>query len=116
MDPRLEKALEFSNLRITQSIEQRRLKEKLKSDLTLAHNGGIFVIDRTLLTFLQSLQDRIGNHTAVILDDRMTPIEIKDVVEFSNTVWELYFTKSEQYLWDINDLKKRRRVQDIVDL
>jgi hypothetical protein len=116
MDSRLEKALEFSNLRMTQSIERRRLKEKLKTDLTYAHNGGIFVIDRTLLTFLQSLQTKIGHGSSVILDDKLNPVEIKNVSEFADAVWETYFTTTSQYLWDLNNLKQRRKVQDIVEL
>lgn len=114
MDSRLEKALEFSNLRMTQSLERRRLKEKLKTELTYAHNGGIFIVDRTLLIFLQSLQSRIGYDSVTILDDKMNPIEIKNVTEFSDAVWHLYLTKSAQYLADLTILKQRRNVEDIV--
>ena len=116
MDLKLEKALEFSNLRMTQSIERRRLKEKLKSDLTYAHNGGVFVLDRTLLTFLISLKDKFQYGSAVILDDKMNPVEIKNVTEFADSIWELYFKTTQQYFWDINTLKQKRKVQDVVGL
>ena len=116
MDQRLEKALEFSNLRMTQSIERRRLKDKVNTDLTYAHNGGIFVIDRTLLTFLQTLQSKVGYGSAVILDDKMNPVEIKNVTEFADAIWELYFKTTKQYLWDLNNLKQRRTVKDIVSI
>lgn len=116
MDPKLEKALEFSNLRMTQSIERRRLKEKLKTDLTYAHNGGIFYIDRTLLTFLHALKDRFGYETAVILDDKLNPIEIKNVSEFFDIVWNIYFNVTKQFLWDLNYLKNSRSVENILDL
>lgn len=116
MDSRLEQALEFSNLRMTQSLERRRLKEKLKTELTYAHNGGIFIIDRTLLTFLKSLQERFAHASAVILDDKLNPIEIANVSEFADAVWETYFAVTQQYMWDLNRLKKQRKPQDVIEL
>ena len=116
MDQYLEQALNISNLRMTQSIERRRLKEKLKTDLTYAYNGGIFFIDRTLLSFIQPLAEKFQYESAVILDDKMNPIEIKNVTEFADAIWNLYFITTQQYYWDLNTLKQKRKVQDIVDL
>jgi hypothetical protein len=116
MDQYLEKALEISNLRMTQSIERRRLKEKIKTDLTYAYNGGIFFVDRTLLSFIQPLREKFQYGSAVILDDKMNPVEIKNVIEFADAIWDLYFATTKQYLWDLNTLKQKRKVQDIVGL
>jgi hypothetical protein len=115
MDSRLEKALEFSRLRMTQTNERRRLLEKVQSELTYAYNGGIFYIDRTLLTFIKSIEEQFQDDSTVILDDKLSPIEISNVTVFSKTIWEIYFKVTQQYLWDLNDLKKRRKVQDVVE-
>jgi hypothetical protein len=114
MDDRLEKALEFSNIRLAQSVERRRLTEKFKQELTYAYNGGIFYIDRTLLIFLKDLKEKFEYGSTIILDDKLNPIEISNVTEFADKIWDIYFNSTKQYLWDLNVLKKRRKVQDIV--
>jgi hypothetical protein len=53
MDDRLKKALEFANYRQTFAIQRKTLKEKTEAELTHGYNGGVFKIDRSLLTFVQ---------------------------------------------------------------
>ena len=84
MDERLNRALEFANLRNTQSLEKRRLKEKLKVDLTIGYNGGIFFIDRTLIAFLNAITPEEGLGSSIILDEKMNPVLIDDLIKFKS--------------------------------
>ena len=55
MDDRLEKALEYSKYRISLFNRKEDLKIKVKAMLTYAHNGGLFNIDQSLITFVELL-------------------------------------------------------------
>lgn len=116
MDERLEKALEFANFKHSLALEKKRLQEKLKTDLTIAQNGGIFVIDRNFLGFLNFITDGADSESAVILDDRQVPILIEDIAKFRREVIQKYFRVTNQYYLDFEELKKKRTVKDLVRL
>jgi hypothetical protein len=115
MDERLKKALEFASYRHTLSLEKKRLKEKLKYDLTIAHNGGIFYITRNFLSFLTLLNDS-EPESVVLLDDREVPILIDNFSEFRNSAIQKYFRVTNQYYLDFEAIRKKRTVKDLVDL
>ena len=115
MDDRLQQALEFANFRHSLAIEKKRLKEKLKVDLTIAHNGGIFYINRNFIGVLNSLNE-FETETAVLLDDREVPILIEDFAQFRKTVLEKYFQVINQYYLDYEAIKRKRTVKDLVSL
>lgn len=61
-------------------INKRTLKEKIQSDLHLAHNGGLFKVSQELIAFLSSwdsddvyLEDTYGNPVKI---DRQTFLDI----------------------------------------
>jgi len=116
MDERLQKALDFSNFRHTQHLEKQRLREKVKVDLTLAYNGGRFFLDKNFLAFINTLIPDDGTDTLVVLDDKLDPILIQDIVEFRRVCWDRYFRTVNQYYIDIEALKKKRSVGAVVDL
>lgn len=116
MDQRLSKALEFANYRQTLYLEQQRLKEKLKSSLTLSFNGGRFIVDRTLISFLNSVTPEENTNSMVILDEYLNPIYIEDLSKFRREVISLYCTLANQHYQDMEKLKKKRTPSSIVGL
>jgi hypothetical protein len=116
MDERLAKALEFSNLRHTLHLEKRRLQEKLKADLTLSYNGGVFQIDRNFIVFLNLLTPDEDTTSTVVLDDRQDPIYIENLQEFKRKALNVYHRCINQYYVDFEALKKKRSVKAVVDL
>lgn len=115
MDERLKQALEFSNYSQTLSIKRKQLKEKADARLTYGVNGGIFKIDRVLLTFAQLLCDK-GRTDAVLLDVNDNPILIEDLVKFKDEIFDRYFTSVYEYHEEYQTLKKSRSVEKLVDL
>jgi hypothetical protein len=113
MDDRLVKALEHANYRQTLGIERQRLKDKAKSELVIAYNGGLFSVDRTLIGFINSIKDY---GSAVILDDNDYPVEIEDLEEFQARVVGTYFEVTNRYLTDYNEIKQKRNAAKLVDL
>lgn len=116
MEDLLSKALEFSNYRQTLAVQKKILKEKIDQELTYGFNGGIFKIDRSLISFLQMLIDRDRIIDVPLLDSNDVPILIPDVRNFLDEVLSRYFSSVYNYYEKIQQIKKSRSVEKLVDL
>lgn len=115
MDERLQKALDFSNYMVTLNNQKRVLQEKFYQDIIFYFKGGQFTVDKTLLSFCQTL---LQNHqtTAVLVDDNDIPVEVKDLEKFQEDILDVYFTASNEFLTEYNKLKTNRSVEKLVEL
>ena len=116
MEEQLKKALDFSNYRQTFSIQRRTLKEKIEAKLTYGCNGGIFKIDRSLITFVQLLIDQGRVSGVPLIDDNDNPILIDNLETFRDEILDRYFTSTLEYYEQYQDLKKSRSVEKLLDL
>ena len=82
MDDRLQTALDFSKYRQTLAIQRKLLKEKLQARLTYGTAGGIFYIDRSLISFVQLCIDQGRVSNIPLIDSNENPVLIDDLVEF----------------------------------
>jgi len=64
--------------------------------LRYRHGGGVFDIDRELLSFLHMLKG-MGRDTVVLLDSIGNPIEIEDVGSFMEECFSRYFEATNMY-------------------
>jgi hypothetical protein len=116
MDPRLEKALSFSNYQKTITINKKSLKEKIDSKLTYGFNGGIFKIDRTLISFVQMLIDHGRTENIILIDANENPILIEDLISFKDTILDRYFTSTLEYYKEYERMKRSRSVEKLIEL
>lgn len=116
MEEHLKKALEFSNYRQTFSIQRRLLKEKIDAKLTVGHNGGIFKIDRSLITFVQMLVDQGRTENVPLIDANENPIMIEDLEKFRDDILDRYYDTTLEYYREFQDLKKSRSVEKLLDI
>lgn len=116
MDDQLKRALEFSNYRQSFAIQRKSLKEKNEAKLTYGCNGGIFKIDRSLITFVQMLLDQGRATNVPLLDSNENPILIDDLSTFRDEILDRYYTATLEYFEDYQKLKKSRSVDKIIDL
>lgn len=116
MDSLLKKALEFSNYKQTLNIQRKTLKEKVDAMLTVGHNGGIFKVDRSLITFVQFLIDQGRTVDVPMLDINENPVLIPDLTIFRDEILDRYFTVVYEYYQDYEKIKKSRSVEALVDL
>lgn len=115
MDKRLEKALEFSNYMVTLNNQRRLIHEQFLENSIHYINGGKFSVTRDLINFCKTLIDY--NQTEVILiDDNNSPIEIKELSEFFESLLNIYFTNVNNYYTEYNKIKSKRSVEDLIDL
>jgi hypothetical protein len=91
------------------------LKEKIQAKLTYGHNGGLFYIDRTLLTFVEILCTKGRTSGAVILDSNENPILIDDLEKFRDEIFSRYFEATYEYAESYQALKKSRSVEKLLD-
>jgi hypothetical protein len=116
MDDRLKNALDFSNYQQTLSVQRKTLREKMESKLTYGYNGGIFKIDRNLLTFVQILIDQERISGIPLLDINDNPILIEDLTKFRDEIFDRYFTVTYEYLESYGKIKSSRSIEKLTDL
>lgn len=116
MDEFLQKALDFSNYNYTLSTQRKVLKEKLNAQLTYGFNGGIFIIDQSLITFTNMLIEQGRTSGVIILDANNNPVMIDDLQQFKDEIFDRYFDSVSTYYEEYNKIKKNRSVEKLTDL
>lgn len=116
MQEQFQKALEFSNYRQTFSLQKKILKEKIDAKLTYGINGGIFKIDRSLLTFVQMFIDQGRVENVPLVDANDNPIMIENLEDFRDEIFDRYYNTVLDYYTEYQDLKKSRSVEKLLDL
>ena len=116
MDDRLSTALEFANYRHTLAIQRKTLKEKINGRLTFGHSGGLFKIDRSLITFVQMLIDQGRTTDVPLMDENDNPVLVNDLQAFRDDIVDRYFTATLEYYNEYDNLKKSRTVEKLLDI
>jgi hypothetical protein len=114
MDPRLEKALEFSNYMTTLSNQRRLLHEKYLENSVHYLNGGKFTVNKELINFCNMLVSR-SQDSIILVDDNNTPVEVQDLEKFLDDITDIYFTTTQEYFVEFNKLKTNRTIQGLID-
>ena len=109
MDPRLSKALEFSNYLVTFKNQKRILEQQYIANCKVYYNGAEFTASPQLVNFLDS-------NIQYIVDDANLPIKITDINAFKLKVLETFNTATERYYNDYQKLVSNRTVQGLVDV
>ena len=115
MQEHLQKALDFANYQQTFSIQKNTLKEKIDAKLTYGFNGGLFRIDRNLLTFVEILCNKGRVEGVVILDSNENPILLDNLEEFRDEIFGRYFEITHEYYESNENLKKSRSVKKLLE-
>lgn len=115
MEERLQKALEFSNYRLTLNNQLHKARTRAESLLTIAKNGGTFKINQEFICFLDFLvrQEKVK---AIILDSNKIPVEILDVSAFLEEITVRYFEVTNDYLQEYHQVGKSRSVKSVLDI
>lgn len=114
MDQQLKDALDFANYQQTFSIQKKVLKERISAKLTYGFNGGLFRIDRTLLTFVDMLCSKDRTSGVILLDANENPVLVDDLTEFSEEIFRRYFEVTNEYFEQHQQIKKSRSVEKLI--
>lgn len=110
MDERLEKALAFSNYRLTIENRRKALKRRFESMIVVHHEGGMFKADAETIGFVTTLI-QCNYMDAVILDAKENPIEIADLSLLQHELNNAYFAATNEYLSEMKSLAKARDIK-----
>lgn len=114
MDKRLEKALDFSNFRMILTTRQENLKLLMNNKLTLSYGGGLFKINKELISFINMLiETKVSKF--VFIDSNDIPILIENLEEFSLEVCDKYITVLNQYYNSYQKLSEARDIRKVID-
>ena len=116
MEDQLKRALDFSNYRQSFSIQRKTLREKIEAKLTYGFGGGIFKINRELISFVQTLIDKKRTSGVVLLDQNDNPVLVDDLEKFQEEILNRYFESTNEYFEQYQDLKKSRTVEKLLEL
>lgn len=114
MDENLKQAFDFANYQIVLSNQRKVSREKAESKLTFGSNGGIFKIDRSLLSFIHMLIQKGRIENVPILDINENPILIPNLENFFDEILDRYFSVTLEYYQEYQEIKKSRSVEKLV--
>ena len=114
MDQQLKEALDFANYQQTFSIQKKVLKERISAKLTYGFNGGLFQIDRTLLSFVDMLCVKGRTSGVVLLDANENPVLVDDLESFREELFQRYFEVTNEYFDQYQKIKKSRSVEKLI--
>lgn len=114
MDKRLEKALDFSKFRMILSTRQENLKLLMKNKLVLPYEGGLFKIDKELISFVGVLLTA-GETNFIFIDKNDIPIAITDLQDFYQEIIKKYRNVLRQYHRSYQTLSEAREIKKVIN-
>ena len=86
----------FAKMRFNQSLAKKNLDAKIESILTLTYGGGLFNIDYSLISFVNTMHQ--NNQTEMVLRDSFkNPIKIDNTKDFLEQLIERYQEVTNEY-------------------
>jgi hypothetical protein len=114
MDERLEKALAFSNYRITIENKRIALKRRFAAMLVVHNNNGMFLADAATISFVATLLEA-GHTDSVLIDQKDAPIEVTDLPTFKAELIDVYYKATNEYASEMKKLSTARNVKKAMD-
>jgi hypothetical protein len=114
MDERLEKALAFSNYRITIENKRIALKRRFATMLVVHNNNGMFLADAATISFVATLIEA-GATDSVLIDQKNAPIEVADLDTFKTELIDTYYKATNEYASEMKKLSTARNVKKAMD-
>jgi spore germination protein GerM len=106
MEKSLETIIKTSDRLLAVKMKRQSLKERFDANITFGMNGGIFKIDQTLISFVNTIISLGKTKNVVLLDVNQTPIVIEDLSCFLQQIVDQYFMSLGAYHAGYQDLKK----------
>jgi len=104
MDEKLLNALEVGKTLDSINRHKKLLFEQYIETATFYYNGGRFVATGSLMALLHQLE--MGS---IVIDEDNIPVQLNDILEFSNEVKKHYQQATEDYLSRYNNITSRIR-------
>ena len=105
---KVDKLEQFAQARFELAVAKKNLKERIDSDLYVAHNGGMFKADQGLISFLNAWEE----DTIYMVDTYENPIQVQrtTLLEYAK---QSYQQKINAYHVEYEQLKQTRRATQV---
>lgn len=114
MDTRLEKALQFSHFRMILATRQENLKLLMNNKSMISYEGGLFKIDKELISFVEALiSTKIKEF--IFIDTNDIPIKITNLIDFKEALILQYGNALEKYYQNYQKLSEARNIRKVID-
>src|SRR6056300_607684 len=114
MDERLERALEFSNFRLTLANQRVNLKNATFDRVLVFENSGQFMADPTTISYVSVLSQK--NESAILLDQNANPIKINNLNEFLDKLLSVHFESMNTYYEEYQKMTRSRNMLKLLNL
>jgi hypothetical protein len=116
MTEQLEQAFQTANFMATLTNQRRVAFEEFQQSLIYYTKGSSFLITKELISFVKALIDSDFLKNVVLIDDNNVPVTIEDLVDFQQSILNQYTTAAALYQATYNELKSKRKVEDLITL
>ncbi len=114
MDDRLERALDFSNFRLTLHNQKQSAKQRAENMLQVQYDNSLFKADQTLITFVQAIKAE-GYSSFAVSDVHDNPVRIEDSETFLEKLISAYASAMNEYIISHEKIKKARNIKRLVE-
>jgi hypothetical protein len=114
MDERLEKAFQTANFMASLTGQRKLALEEFQQGLIYYQSGASFTVTKDLLSFVKLLIDSGYSEDTVLIDDNNMPVKITDLQSFYENILDQYFQSANSYYVKYTNLKRQRKVEDLV--
>ena len=114
MDDRLERALDFSNFRLTLHNQKQSAKQRAENMLQVQYGNSLFKADQTLINFVQAMKAE-GYTPFVVSDVHDNPVQIEDSETFLEKLISAYASAMNEYISSHEKIKKARNIKRLVE-
>jgi hypothetical protein len=105
-----------ANYTATLSNQRRIILEEFDQKLSYYINGATFKITPELINFTKTVLDLGYTEDVAFMDVNRYPVIIADVQKFFDSITEIYFQTVNDYAAKYAEIKRKRKISDIVEL
>ncbi len=105
---KVDKLEQFAQAKFEHAVAKKNLKEKIDSELYVAHNGGMFKADQALIAFLKAWEE----DTIYMIDTYDNPIKVERIqlLEYAKKAYQQTINA---YHVEYEQLRQTRRASQV---
>ena len=114
MNDEIKKTFDAASLMSTLNNQKQILHEELNQSLLHYHNGAVFTVNLTLLSFIGNCCN-MQKDSVVLLDDNQMPVLVEDLSKFYRSILSVYTEATNRYYYEYNKVTNPRNIVSIIN-